>query len=418
MNYYILPKKHSNIEISSTILDTNKIIHDPLISHNLIFYLSEITEVLHNSINDMNIPSETSEYNDSIFQLLNPYEFIFTKIPGSKLSISKLKPFSNIFYVFLEISTILSLFNTYTGNIKTIHYGVNNKSTVECMNMLRDDCSDIHFETELPPPELYGFNKLPSHIIENSIDFLYFELDDIIYNNIHNNLKIVNNYVCGLMVIFCHILTYQNNNGICIIRLDNLYYKPVLDIIFLLTNVYEKVCIIKPSTSNINSSERYIVCKHFISNFQKKQIYANYLTNINNMLCEYITTYPPGIYTRPISNIINNPLPYYFLNKIEESNIIIGYQQIEYIDQIINFIKNKNKNDRIEIHKKNNIQKCIMWCEKYKIPYNKIINKINIFLHVYNYNEDINIIENDEIGNDEIGDDEVNIILHDIVVDV
>jgi len=25
MNYYILPKKHSNIEISSTILDTNKI---------------------------------------------------------------------------------------------------------------------------------------------------------------------------------------------------------------------------------------------------------------------------------------------------------------------------------------------------------------------------------------------------------
>jgi hypothetical protein len=27
-----------------------------------------------------------------------------------------------------------------------------------------------------------------------------------------------------------------------------------------------------------------------------------------------------------------------------------------------------------------NIQKCIHWCEKYNIPYNKFIEKSNIFL--------------------------------------
>ena len=34
----------------------------------------------------------------------------------------------------------------------------------------------------------------------------------------------------------------------------------------------------------------------------------------------------------------------------------------------------------LEILKKNNIQKCVNWCEKYKIPCNKFSEKINIFL--------------------------------------
>jgi hypothetical protein len=36
------------------------------------------------------------------------------------------------------------------------------------------------------------------------------------------------------------------------------------------------------------------------------------------------------------------------------------------------------KNDKIECIKKNNIQKSVSWCEKYKIPCNKFTEKINI----------------------------------------
>ena len=43
-----------------------------------------------------------------------------------------------------------------------------------------------------------------------------------------------------------------------------------------------------------------------------------------------------------IHSILTNDIPYYFLNKIEESNAVIGQQQLESYDQIINIFKNKN----------------------------------------------------------------------------
>ena len=85
-----------------------------------------------------------------------------------------------------------------------------------------------------------------------------------------------------------------------------------------------------------------------------------------------------------ISSILDNDIPYYFKNKIDELNIIIGQQQIDALEQIIMLYKNKSKNDKIELLKKNNIQKSVSWCEKYKIPCNKFAEKVNIFLPIAN----------------------------------
>ena len=45
----------------------------------------------------------------------------------------------------------------------------------------------------------------------------------------------------------------------------------------------------------------------------------------------------------------------YFTNKIEDSNINIGHQQIEHLDLLFHIIKNKNRDDKMETLKKNNI---------------------------------------------------------------
>ena len=82
-----------------------------------------------------------------------------------------------------------------------------------------------------------------------------------------------------------------------------------------------------------------------------------------------------------IHSIIDNDIPYYFSNKIEESNVVIGQQQLEAYDQIINIFKNKNKDEKIETLKRNHIQKCIQWCEKNQIPHNKFVERVNIFLN-------------------------------------
>ena len=67
-------------------------------------------------------------------------------------------------------------------------------------------------------------------------------------------------------------------------------------------------------------------------------------------------------------------------SQLEESNIVIGQQQLEAYDQIINIFKNRNREEKLENLKRTHIQKCIQWCEKNLLPHNKFIDKINIFL--------------------------------------
>ena len=79
-------------------------------------------------------------------------------------------------------------------------------------------------------------------------------------------------------------------------------------------------------------------------------------------------------------------IPYYFVNKVEEYNAILGQQQIDTIVSTIYLIDNNVKYDRgnydkFEHLKKKNIQKCILWCQTHNIPYNKMIQNANIFLN-------------------------------------
>ena len=133
---------------------------------------------------------------------------------------------------------------------------------------------------------------------------------------------------------------------------------------------------VKPSISNITKGERYIVYKSFNSNIFEhsnlsSQLYERILTKINE---NNVAT------DKCVDSLINDEIPYYFLNKLEESNAVIGQQQLEAYDQIINIFKNRNRDEKIENLKRQHIQKCIQWCEKNQLPHNKFINKVNIFL--------------------------------------
>ena len=353
MSYYILPKKNKiNVKYSIT----NKPIKQT-ISFTLQIYLDNLQSQL-------NLLLDKNNNNDffDVFKLSNPYEFIFSKVFGSNYSVSKLKPHSNSFYCLLEIMNIFNITEYfYDNNIKTLLFSPNNDSILYCLDILREDKNDIHISL-----------KIDNHYLDeyitylNSIDFLYFELEEEDYYS-------SNEYVFGLIYVLCYIILYQKKNGISIIKIGAIYNKPILDIIYILTSMYYKVYIIKPNSSNIGNDERYIICKNFIFNnaiFDYLHKLKFLLNNKNNII----------INKENIENLVEGPLPYYFINKIEESNIIIGQQKIEFINHVIDIIKNKVKDDKLENIKKNNIHKCIQWCEKYKIPYNKFVDKINIFL--------------------------------------
>jgi hypothetical protein len=362
---------------------------DPIISFSLIHYLSvakEFVSKLKQSCRSADSEIEIQDYNiDFYCKIINPYEYIHSKVPSSKFSVSKIKASSPTFYVLMEILNTFNIFDSFSGrNIKTLHCGSNNSSTIECMNIFRENNNDTIYELTVETP--FSILKPFVGIELMTVDFLYFETSNQF--DIEDNIEFnVNAYCINLISILCNILTYQNVNGTCIIKLDVLYHKPILDILYLLTSMYDKIYIIKPNASNAFKNERFIVCKNFISDYSKTIENNNTLKILRSVITDCVQC------GKNISSLINGDLPYYFLNKIEESNIIIGHLQLEHYDQLINLYKNKNKDDRMETLKKNNIQKCIQWCEKYKIPYNKFVDKLNIFLPIVVYDDDGNIVD-------------------------
>ena len=143
---------------------------------------------------------------------------------------------------------------------------------------------------------------------------------------------------------------------------------------YILSSLYEKVYILKPNTSNITSFDKYIVCKNFQKSESKHLYYK----------CNYyrLIVFLKKLENKNIDSILEFDIPNFFLMKIDDMNIIMGQQQIESLDMIINIIKNKNREDKIETIKKTSIQKAVSWCEKYKIPHNKFSDKTNIFLPI------------------------------------
>jgi lipopolysaccharide export LptBFGC system permease protein LptF len=140
------------------------------------------------------------------------------------------------------------------------------------------------------------------------------------------------------------------------------------------------------------SYEKFIVCKNFILNENTRQTYNSYIEKLLELKKNYSLNT-----NQNIKYIIDKDTPYFYINKIDDINNIIGQQQLETIDQVINIYKNKNKDDKIESIKKINIHKSINWCEKMKIPYNKSSEKPNIFLPIINADLDKLDVEENEI---------------------
>ncbi len=366
MNYYILPKINNIINVNP--IDSSLNDFKPYISQSLLNYYNEMYNQIHNicnceNNNDSN--NDSSNENDTLLdfkeliKIVNPYEYIFSKVPGSKFSVSKLKPKSNLFYDFLEVCTLLNIFETYKlKSIKTLHLSPNNNDTIECFEMIRENFDD----------EIMCYDKVNDEttklIGDKKFDFLFFE----------SKLDNTNEYIISLIEFLMIVLRNQSFEGTCIIKINQVFHKSIVDIIYILASLYDRAYILKPNTSNITTFDKYLVCKKFKNNNDK---------NINLRLNYFrLLVFLKKLENKHIVSILDYEIPYYFTMKLDDMNIISGQQQLESLDLVINILKNKNKEDKIETLKKLNIQKAVIWCEKYKIPCNKFSEKTNIFLPI------------------------------------
>ena len=386
MSFFLLPEIH--IKPPTVSLKTN--------NNNDLF----ISQTLNNYVNTIKKQIDLNYENWDYFKkYTNPYEFIHTIIPNTKQSVSKLKPLSRSFYKMVEITNQLNLLDNFTSSTKmnTFHLAEGPGGFIEAISYLRNNDNDSYYGMTLVSEDnnVPGWKKtsnfLETHsnvVIEYGItgtgDLL--DLDNLKYchEKYNNSMDIITadggfdfsidfnqQETLATNLLFAQVsfaISMQKANGHFILKIFDIFTKTTCDILYLLSTLYKQVFIIKPNTSRLANSEKYIVCKFFKGN-------CSHL--IENIMGEYpkLKEYPH------ISSILNKELDYYYLNKIEEYNAIFGQQQIENINSTISLFTCKNKNEKIETLKKNFIQKCVQWCEKHNIPCNKTASSHNIFLN-------------------------------------
>ena len=202
------------------------------------------------------------------------------------------------------------------------------------------------------------FNNAVDYFKSNNIDkfdFMFFELP--IYD-----LKDVNQYIIHALEIVMIIIKTQRNKGCCLIKLNYIYHKPIIDILFLLSSVYSNIYLIKPTLINM-TDYKYVFCKHFSNNTET--------TNQNYKLLDTFLHKPD---LQNITQLIDYDTPAYFIYKINEINLIIGQQQLELSRQLLHIHMAENQLFKLDQYKQKNIQKCMDWCCKMNIPYNTIEN--------------------------------------------
>jgi 23S rRNA U2552 (ribose-2'-O)-methylase RlmE/FtsJ len=176
-------------------------------------------------------------------------------------------------------------------------------------------------------------------------------------------------------LILCEVfyaLAIQKQGGSFILKIFDVFHKSTVDILYLLGYYYKNVSIMKPYTSRVANSEKYVICQDFK------------VADSSAIIEQFAMIFPSLVNDRIAASFLPFDHDLYFLNRIEEMNAIVSFQQIENITSTLSIITNHRNAEKLEQYKRTNVNKCIAWCEKYDIPYNAhhaCFQSTNIFLH-------------------------------------
>lgn len=394
MSYYQLPRIYHTINPSNIKLKFISKENTPFINKSLSSYLNMVKQEIQYYITDW----------DDVKKLTNPYEYIHTNMPHTKSAISKIKPISRSFFKMIELCNIFRLFNNFSTNpLQSFHLAEGPGGFIEALAHLRQNAADKYHGMTL----IDGHNnKVPgwkkAEIFLQNNKNVYIEKGADGTGNLYkpenlkkcmqthqNSMDIITadggfdfsiafdkQENMAFRLIFSQImfaLTMQKYKGHFILKVFDIFLQPTLELIYLLSCFYERVYMIKPNTSRAANSEKYIVCKFFkwrdTTEISRKLLAVSHVLNRLDW-----STYH-------IESIINIPIQYYYINQLAEYNAIFGQQQMENIIKTMTLIERNNfHRDYILQGKNSNIQKCIQWCIKNNIPYNKNICPRNIFL--------------------------------------
>lgn len=361
MNYYVIPKNLSDVQI---FLHQETAPSTPFISQSLNHYLNKITTYVR-FLQSMHPDS----IRDIITQCNCSYKYLYTNIPDTILPVSKIKDMSSVFYELTELfqtirmtddAPLFDMTFARTSILCISSEYISMQCAVDAfLSSSKFDKASFYYRNYTTPTDA----MLDASHICSKESLIVCELEPSRYTQIQQ-------YIKDMIQILYILTTRQKNRGTAIIKLNNIFHKPIIDIIFILSTFYNKTIITKPAVINNSESYKYIICQQFNASLCSQ-------LNLEQQIRHKLHVFHSEIID--VHSILRNPISQCFLNKLEDINIILGQQQINTCDNIISLFKCKNREDKLEQLKKTNIQKCITWCEKFNISHNRFVERLNIF---------------------------------------
>lgn len=391
MTYFLLPRTYSK---TYEYIDYKQL--DP--SESRVFISGTLSEYL-SSLKEKITPRERAW--DIYKKFTNPYEYIHTPVPMKKRSVAKVKPISRSYFKMIEILHGFEILKqSNIQSIQSFHLAEGPGGFIEALATLRNNREDKYFGMTLidntPQSSVPNWKKsteflgrFPNVLLEygadNTGNILVLENLQYCKTRYGSSMDIITGdggfdfsvdfnqqEISIAKLLYAQLafaVTMQKKGGCFILKIFDSFMKHTIDILYLLSSFYETVNIIKPKTSRYANSEKYIVCKGFIfdSNIE-------FYPFIERGFLQMMSSLEEVPY-----RILSIDIPYFFIQKTEEYNSILGQKQIQNIQFTMSLIDNKNKQDKFDTLLKTNIQKSIQWCIKYNIEYNSMIQNINIF---------------------------------------
>ena len=358
---------------------------EPIINKTLMQYLTRMKSSIDDRQNDW----------DKYKKYTNPYEYIHTTVPSSNQSVCKLNPLSRSYYKMVEIYGLFDFDSVLPLKCNTFHLAEGPGGFIEALCVLRKNTNDNYKGMTLINDKqcVPGWKKSSAFLSKHKNVTLEYGIEgngDIMssdnlrwcFDKYRGSMDFVtgdggfdfsvdfnHQESRGANLIFCQIafaVATQKYGGSFVLKLFDTFTQATVQMIFLLSILYENVYFVKPKTSRCANSEKYIVCKGFRLNNS-----ASFITCVLN---SYHKLSEDG----SIVKLLKMNIPYFYSCKLQEINAIFGQQQIENISSTLNLIDN-SKYERLETMKRNQIEKCIAWCKQYNLPYYTIFNT-NTFL--------------------------------------
>jgi hypothetical protein len=157
-----------------------------------------------------------------------------------------------------------------------------------------------------------------------------------------------------------YALCLQRAGGSFILKLADSFNVHTLDLLYLLSSMYERVHIAKPGASHCVDSEKYAVCTGFLHTSN-----AAFYPYVFKCFADTVAR-PAHLY---VHRFLSVRVPYYVLCKVEEINAVFGQNQLENVQTVVSLVDNKRRDAKIHALFRQHMHKCVQWCMKHGVPY-------------------------------------------------